>query len=156
MRPRARSLLLALATLAAGCRTTRPPEPEAGPAEASHPAAEEAAAAESTARGDVFLDGVSIRGAWRAVEVPGDARATRDLSNGRTEQTLIVGSNGRALLTSINHRARGEPVTASGRITGNRVQFAGADGAATLLMSGRRLLLRDATGRSTVFIRGGG
>lgn len=102
-----------------------------------------------------MVDGTSILGAWSAVEVVGDALATRDLADGTMEQTLIVGSNGRAVLTGVDHRAGGTPVAFTGRITGNRIQFAGMEGAGVLLMSGRRLILRAPTGRSTVFARGG-
>jgi hypothetical protein len=101
------------------------------------------------------VDGVSVLGAWTAVEVVGDAQATRDLSDGTLEQTLIVSSNGRAVLTGVDHRAGSGPVTFNGRITGSRIAFTGMEGAGTLLMSGRRLLLRDPSGRSTVFERNG-
>ena len=132
-------LLLAVAALAAGCQTTQPRDPEPTGA---------------ALRADVMVDGTSILGAWHAVEVVGNATATRDLAEGVMEQTLIVRSNGRATLTGVDHRAGGDPVAFSGRVTGNRIQFAEMEGAGTLIMSGRRLLLRDPNGRSTVFVRG--
>jgi hypothetical protein len=155
------SVLLALTFLAVGCRTTRAPAQEAAlppsvkGAEVLTGKSEAAGGgAGALARADVRVDGISILGAWRAVEVSGDARATRDLADGRVEESLVVGSNGRAFLARVDHGAGGASASASGRITGNRVRFDGAAGPGTLLMSGRRLLLRDADGRSTVFVRG--
>jgi hypothetical protein len=135
--------LLVFAALAGGCSTTRTSSTGEG-----EPTV--------TARGDVTVDGVSVLGAWRAVEVVGDAQATRDLQNGTMEQTLLVGSNGRATLTGVDRREGGGPVSFSGRITGSRVTFAGMEGAGTLVMSGHQLVLRDPGGRSTVFVRSGG
>ena len=129
-------LLLTVLALAAGCQATRPQNTGVA------------------TRGDVMVDGTSILGAWNAVEVVGNATATRDLAEGVMEQTLIVRSNGRATLTGVDRREGGEPVAFSGRVTGNRIQFSGMEGAGTLIMSGRRLLLRDPNGRSTVFVRG--
>lgn len=133
---------LALAALVAGCSSTRPPAAPGAPGDTA------------AARGDVTLDGVSILGAWYAVEVVGDPQATDDLADGTMEQTLIVRSNGRTVLTGVDRRAGGSPVSFNGRVTGSRVQFTGMEGAGTLLMSGRRLLLRSPDGRSTVFERG--
>jgi hypothetical protein len=140
MRARPLLALLVLAASAVGCRTTQPSD--GGPTVA--------------ARGDVTVDGVSVLGAWTAVEVVGDAQATRDLEDGTMEQTLLVGSNGRVTLTGVDRREGSGPVSFSGRVTGSRVQFTGMEGAGVLLMSGRRLILRDPGGRSTVFVRASG
>ena len=148
--------LLTLVILATGCRTTRPLSGDVSPPPG--PGGGGAGEADTTtkARGDVTVDGVSILGAWHAVEVIGNAQATRDLEEGRMEQTLIVSSNGRAVLTGVDRREGEGPVAFNGRITGSRVQFAGMEGSGTLIMSGRRLVLSDPTGRRTVFVRGGG
>ena len=53
---------------------------------------------------DVVLDGVSILGAWEAVEVLNDPAATRDLESGALEMTLLIMPNGRATLTGNDHR----------------------------------------------------
>ncbi len=143
------SALFAFALLAAGCRTTRPDGQSPGAA------GEDTTDSRGGAMRDVTVDGVSILCAWYAVEVVGDARATRDLAAGTLEQTLIVSSNGRAALTGMDRRAGGSPVTFSGRITGSRVRFTGMEGDGTLLLSGRRLTLRDPRGLSTIFVRSG-
>jgi hypothetical protein len=107
-------------------------------------------------RGDVLIDGVSILGAWHAAEVVGDAEATRDLGNGAREEVLVVRPNGRALLVSVDRRGGERGATYSGLITGNQIEFAEREGVGVLLLSGRRLVLRDADGRSTAFERSEG
>lgn len=109
---------------------------------------------EIAALSDVTLDGTSLLGAWYAVEVVGDRRATRDLEDGTLEKTLLINPNGRAILTGVDRREGSGDATFSGQIDGNRITFVGMDGAGTLSMSGRRLLLRDPNGRSTVYVRG--
>ena len=103
---------------------------------------------------DVVLDGVSLVGAWYAVERVGDVQATRDYEDGTLETTLLVEPNGRAVLTGIDRREGDGAVTFLGQITTNRLSFEGMDGAGTLFMNGRRLVLRDPSGRRTVFLRG--
>lgn len=104
---------------------------------------------------DVTIEGVSILGAWHALEVQGDAVATRDLQDGTMKMTLLVQPNGRATLAGIDNReGTGEAVRFDGQISGNRLALDGLPGAATLFMSGRRLVLRDPRGKSTVYIRG--
>ncbi len=106
-----------------------------------------------TVLSDVMLDGVSLVGAWYAVEVEGDRLTTRDLEDGTLETTLIVEPNGRAVLTGIDRREGDGPVTFVGLIRGNRITFREMDGAGTLYFSGRRLVLRDPNGRRTVYVR---
>ena len=139
-----RAVLSVVLLAAAGCAAPRAPAPPP-PGVGEDP--------EVTLRGDVMVDGRSILGAWYAVEVVGDATATRDLESGTMEQTLIVSSNGRAILTGIDRREGGDPVAFTGQVRGSSIRFAAMEGAGTLLMSGRRLVLRDPNGRSTVFVR---
>ncbi|NNF58402.1 MAG: hypothetical protein HKN04_09180 [Rhodothermaceae bacterium] len=147
--PRYASLFLVLAVVTAGCAT---PERTTGPGRAATPPSAPSPA-EAPPPSDVTLDGVSILGAWYAVEVIGDSDMSEDLRAGTLEMTLIVGPNGRATLTGNDRREGSGPVTFSGRITDNRIVFEGMDGAGTLLMNGRRLVLRDPRGRSTAYIR---
>ncbi|NNF58403.1 MAG: hypothetical protein HKN04_09185 [Rhodothermaceae bacterium] len=101
--------------------------------------------------GDVTLDGTSILGAWRAVEVIGRRQDTRALETGATELMLIVAPNGRATLTGKSSSQ--DSFTRSGRITENYLTFAGIEGAALLLLNGPRLVVREPDGRSTAFVR---
>ena len=147
--PRYASLVFAVALFVVGCAT---PERTAGPGRAATPPSS-SEPAEAPSPSDVTLDGVSILGAWYAVEVIGDSDMSNDLRTGTLEMTLIVGPNGRATMTGTDRREGSGPVTFSGRITDNRILFDGMDGAGTLLMNGRRLVLRDPRGRSTAYIR---
>lgn len=111
--------------------------------------------AESAELSDVTIDGISILGAWHALEVVGDETATRDLQDGTMKMSLLVHPNGRVALAGIDNReGSGRNVRFDGRIDGNQLELEGLDGNATLFMSGRRLILRDPRGRSTVYIRG--
>ncbi|MDX1438921.1 MAG: hypothetical protein R3284_03360 [Rubricoccaceae bacterium] len=114
------------------------------------------AAAESSQSelADVMIDGVSVLGAWNALEIIGDEQATADLNSGIMKMTLLIQPNGRATLTGIDNREGTGNVRFNGRISGNQLALDGLEGSATLFMSGRRLILRDPRGRSTVYIRG--
>jgi hypothetical protein len=95
-------------------------------------------------------------GTWSAIEIDGDADATRDLGRGIMEQTLIVRRRGAAILTGHDRRdGSGEPVTFGGTVRGDLLMFEGLSGAARLTMRGRRLLVHDPRGRTTVFARVG-
>ena len=151
-----RSLLfasLAIALLATGCSqtqelTSRPPP---APALVVNTPDEQGAGFR-----DVTLEGISILGTWYAVEVLEDAEATRDLEVGTMEMTLLVQPNGRSTLTGVDRREGSGRVSFTGIIEGNSISFDGMDGSGTLSMSGRRLILRDPRGRSTVYEQGGG
>ncbi len=105
---------------------------------------------------DVTIEGTSIVGTWFAVEVLEDAAATRDLEVGTMEMTLLVQPNGRSTLTGVDRREGSGRVSFTGIIEGHRISFDGMDGSGTLSMSGRRLILQDPRGRSTVYIQGSG
>ena len=102
---------------------------------------------------DVRIDGVSVVGAWRAVAVQGDAEATRDLESGTLQTTLTIAPGGGATLTGVDRRAGGEPVTLRGRVEGRRLAFEGRPSSGILRVEGRRLLLEDPFGRTTVYAR---
>lgn len=105
---------------------------------------------------DVMIEGVSILGTWYAVEVLEDTDATRDLDAGAMEMTLLVQPNGRSTLTGFDRRQGSGLVSFTGIIEGNRISFDGMDGQGTLSLSGRRLILEDPRGRSTVYEQGSG
>ncbi len=146
-----RALIIALAAGLAGCATptaTRRPLPV--PAESEPPARSD------TGDDDVRLGGASIVGTWAAIEIVDDVAATRDLNRGIMEQTLLVRRRGTVILTGRDRReGTGSPVTFGGQIIGDRIAFAGLSGEARLSMRGRRLLLHDPRGRTTVFARVG-
>ena len=156
--PFVRYTLLAstFAFFAVGCTQTREatrPGPGRAAVPPQRPAPAAGGAAPAPPPSDVRLDGVSILGGWYAVEVLDDPAATRDLEAGTLEMTLLVGPNGRATLTGHDRREGEGPVTFSGRITDNKIAFEGMEGAGTLLLNGRRLILRDPRGRSTAYVR---
>lgn len=105
---------------------------------------------------DVTIDGTSIVGTWYATEILEDAAATRDLEEGTMEMTLLVQPNGRATLTGVDRREGSGRVSFTGIIENHRISFDGMDGSGTLSMSGRRLILQDPRGRSTVYIQASG
>ena len=93
-------------------------------------------------------------GRWMAVDVVGDAEATRDLRRGTLEKTLVVNPGGHILLRGVDRvRGRGAGESFSGRLVGEALRFDGLPGAARLTAEGTRLLLRDPTGRVTRFVR---
>ena len=103
------------------------------------------------ALGDVTLEGISILGAWQAVEVIGSTRDTRALESGTAALMLIIAPNGRATLTGKSDREGS--FTRSGRITENYLALTGIEGRALLLLNGPRLVVREPDGRSTAFVR---
>ncbi len=148
---------LAIALLATGCSQTQELANRAAPPTTPAPALVADAPEEGGAGfRDVTLDGVSILGTWYAVQVLKDAEATRDLEAGTMEMTLLVQPNGRSTLTGVDRREGSGRVSFTGIIEGNSISFDGMDGSGTLSMSGRRLILRDPTGRSTVYEQGPG
>jgi len=72
------------------------------------------------------------------------------------EMTLLIQPNGRSTLTGADRREGSGQVSFTGIIEGNSISFDGMDGSGTLSMSGRRLILRDPRGRSTVYEQDGG
>ena len=122
-----------------------------GAASAFESGAASGGAASGGAFGDVTLEGVSILGAWQAVEVIGNTRDTRALESGAAALTLIVAPNGRATLTGKSRSQ--DSFTRSGRITDNYLTVAGIEGRALLLLNGPRLIVREPDGRSTAFVR---
>ena len=148
---------LAIALLATGCSQTQGFADRAAPP----PPATPAPVAEAPEEGgagfrDVTLEGVSILGAWYAVQVLEDAEATRDLEVGTMEMTLLVLPGGRSTLTGEDRRLGSGRVSFTGIIEGNHISFDGIEGDGTLSMSGRHLILRDPRGRSTVYMQGSG
>ena len=146
---------ISLALLVAGCSQTHemgdrvppPPPPVASPvAETQHGG--------GAGFRDVTIEGVSILGTWYAVQVLDDAQTTRDLEVGTMEMTLLVQPNGRSILTGVDRREGSGLVSFPGIVEGNRISFEGMDGSGTLSMSGRRLILLDPRGRSTVYVHG--
>ena len=148
---------LAAALVLAGCsqsqeladRTSPPPAP------AATPVAESPAGGGSGFR-DVTIDGVSILGTWYAVEILDDAQASSDLAAGTMEMTLLVQPGGRSTLTGEDRRQGSGRVSFAGIVEGNSISFDGMDGSGTLSLSGRRLILREPSGRSTVYAQGSG
>jgi len=145
-----RTFVAALVVALAGCATPAPRGPVApAPGEPARPE-------RPVDSDDPVLGGMSLAGTWSAIEIEGDARATRDLARGVLEQTLIVRPGGNAILTGHDRReGSGTPVTLGGQIEGDLLTFAGLSGAARLSMRGRRLVVRDPRGRTTVFVRVG-
>ena len=93
-------------------------------------------------------------GRWIAVDVVGDAEATRDLRRGTLEKTLVVNPGGHVLLRGVDRvRGRGAAESFSGRLVGEALRFDRLPGAASLTVAGTRLLLTDPTGRVTRFVR---
>lgn len=106
---------------------------------------------------DVVVDGVSVVGRWRAVEVADDPQATRDLRDGTLEIVLVVNPTGHAILRGADRRdGGGTPAAYSGRLDGDRLALRGLPGAAHVAVWGRHLVLDDPRGRRTVFVRLGG
>ena len=111
-------------------------------------------AAPVSAERDVTLDGRSIVGRWRAVEVVGDRAATRDLGRGTLTTVLAVNPTGHAILRGTDRReGGGAPAAFSGRIDGPRLRFRDLPGEAELSLVQGRLHLTDPRGRRTVFVR---
>ncbi len=103
---------------------------------------------------DVRVDGQSVVGRWRAVEVIGDAAATADLGRGSLTTTLVVNPTGHVILRGVDRRqGRGAPSAFSGRLDGRRLRLRDLDGEAEVGMFGSRLFLVDPRGRRTVFVR---
>ena len=104
--------------------------------------------------GDVAVSGRSVVGRWLALDVVGDAEATRDLASGALVKTLVVNPGGHVILRGVD-RARGHGAAAafSGRLFGDAVAFRDLPGTARLAFDGRRLVLTDPAGRQTRFIR---
>ncbi len=149
-----RLLPLVLALLLVGCSQTRQiPSPGSASTPAPTPSPTEEG---GSAMRDVMIEGVSILGTWYAVEVLEDTDATRDLDAGAMEMTLLVQPNGRSTLTGFDRRQGSGLVSFTGIIEGNRISFDGMDGQGTLSLSGRRLILEDPRGRSTVYEQGSG
>lgn len=143
---------VALALLVVGCSQTQPVAEQSAPpgtASVNNPPPGGGAGIR-----DVTIQGVSILGTWYAVEVLEDAGATHDLELGTMEMTLLVQPNGRSTLTGVDRREGDGRVSFNGIIEGTRISFDGMDGNGTLSMSGRRLILRDPRGRSTVYVQG--
>ena len=67
----------------------------------------------------------------------------------------MIRPQGHAVLTGVDERASGEPQAFGGTAHGDRLAFAGLSGIARLSVQGRRLLLHDPRGRTTVFVRVG-
>jgi hypothetical protein len=104
--------------------------------------------------GDVSLAGQSVVGRWLALDVVGDAEATRDLASGALEKTLVVNPGGQVILRGVDRvRGRGAAASFSGRLFGETVAFRDLPGTARLAFDGRRLVLTDPAGRQTRFIR---
>lgn len=103
---------------------------------------------------DVRIDGQSVVGRWRAIEVARDPGATADLQRGTLTMTLVVNPTGHVILRGADRReGRGAPSAFSGRLTDTRLELTGLDGTAEVEMFGWRLHLVDPRGRRTVFVR---
>jgi len=104
--------------------------------------------------GDVALSGRSVVGRWLALDVVGDAEATRDLETGALVKTLVVNPGGHVILRGVDRaRGRGAAAAFSGRLVGETVAFRDLPGTARLAFDGRRLVLTDPAGRRTTFVR---
>lgn len=102
---------------------------------------------------DVVVDGRSVVGRWLALEVEGDARATRDLTDETLVKVLVVNPGGHAILRGVDRRAGAAPEAFTGDIAGGSLVFDGLPGTARLELDGRRLVLTDPLGRRTRFLR---
>lgn len=139
-----RACLGALLVLA-GCAQTRSPASSRARVE---PAGRRAAERPTPVSVDRLV------GRWIAVDVVGDAEATRDLRRGSLEKVLVVNPGGHVLLRGVDRaRGRGAAESFSGRLVGDRLRFDSLAGAASLTVEGTRLLLTDPTGRVTRFVR---
>ena len=92
-------------------------------------------------------------GRWIAVDVVGDAAATRDLERGTLEKVLVVNPGGHVILRGTDRAQSADPVSFSGTLAGRVLTFADLPGAAILALDGTRLVLVDPSGRQTRFIR---
>ena len=96
----------------------------------------------------------SLVGRWLALDVVGDAEASRDLQSGALEKVLVVNPGGHVILRGMDRvRGQGAASSFSGRLVGETVAFRDLPGTARLAFDGRRLVLTDPTGRQTRFIR---
>ena len=92
-------------------------------------------------------------GRWIAVDVVGDAEASRDLAQGALEKVLVVNPGGHVTLRGVDHRRSADPVAFTGTLVGRVLTFAELPGAAILAREGTRLVLIDPSGRQTRFVR---
>ena len=92
-------------------------------------------------------------GRWIAVDVVGDAEASRDLAQGALEKILVVNPGGHVILRGVDHRRSADPVAFAGTLVGRVLTFAELPGAAILAREGTRLVLIDPSGRQTRFVR---
>jgi hypothetical protein len=92
-------------------------------------------------------------GRWVAVDVVGDAEASRDLARGTLEKVLVVNPGGHVILRGVDRARSADPVSFTGTLVGRIVRFAELPGAATLVREGTRLVLTDPSGRRTRFVR---
>ena len=102
---------------------------------------------------DVVVGGRSVVGRWLALEVEGDARASRDLADETLVKVLVVNPGGRAILRGVDRRVDAAPEVFLGSLADGDLAFDGLDGAARLELDGRRLVLTDPRGRRTRFLR---
>ena len=106
---------------------------------------------------DVVVGGRSVVGRWLALEVEGDARASRDLADETLVKILTLNPGRRAILRGVDRRAGSAPEVFVGEVVpdGTRARLAldGLRGDARLELAGRRLVLTDPRGRRTVFLR---
>ena len=141
-----RAALLALAFPLAACTQTaavrRPPVAAPAPAPPARPAA-----TRPTSDAELPL------GRWIAVDVVGDAEASRDLARGTLEKVLVVNPGGHVILRGVDRAESADPVSFTGTLVGRIVRFAELPGAATLVREGTRLVLTDPAGRRTRFVR---
>lgn len=112
------------------------------------------ASAQVTPERDVRLEGRSVVGRWRAVELVGDGEATEDLREGTLTTALVINPTGHVILRGSDRRQGGGAATSfSGQVEGGRVHFRDLPGEAEIEILGGRLHLVDPYGRRTVFVR---
>ena len=146
--PAARLAALAALLPLAACATpvaVQPAETPARRAAAPFPSAVPDEAQDALARAAV--------GRWIAVDVVGDAAATRDLERGTLEKVLVVNPGGHVILRGTDRAQSADPVSFSGTLAGRVLTFADLPGAAILVLDGTRLILVDPSGQQTRFIR---
>lgn len=97
-------------------------------------------------------DDGSVYGTWYAVEIRGDAQATRDLREDILERTLIIRHRGQVILTGVDRRVNNDPITYAGDLIGNQVYLRGLSGSATVRREGPHLTLTTPGGETTVFL----